>query len=157
MAVNMQTLGKGLAGHFGFCKKIESGLFWAGDRTSGPEAGLWRDARTRSKDRADQAHRGRHSEKSLGLSLQPGQGCGPGPLQPSLSLLVRPLKGSTALWHLGQSLCSRSSSQPSEGAEVGWASKPSKRPYCPLYLPLSGGATPTLLEQRKPGGSKGKR
>lgn len=33
MVVNMLTLGKGLAGHFGFLKKVESGLFWAGDRT----------------------------------------------------------------------------------------------------------------------------
>ena len=40
------------------------------DRTSDPEAGLRRDAR--SRDRADQAHGGGHREKGLDLFLHPG-------------------------------------------------------------------------------------
>lgn len=39
MVANMATLGRGLACYCSFPKKMESGLFWAGDRTSDPEAG----------------------------------------------------------------------------------------------------------------------
>lgn len=40
MVANMATLGRGLACYSSSSsKKMESGLFWAGDRTSDPEAG----------------------------------------------------------------------------------------------------------------------
>lgn len=39
MVANMATLGRGLSCYSSFSKKMESGLFWAGGRTSDPKAG----------------------------------------------------------------------------------------------------------------------
>lgn len=39
MVVNMANPGGGLACYCSFSEKVESGLFWAGDKTSDPEAG----------------------------------------------------------------------------------------------------------------------
>lgn len=102
MAMNVATLGRGLVCYCNFSKKVESGLFWAGDRISDSEAGLRRDARARSRDRINQAYGQRQREKGLRLSLQPW----PMPALP-VSACEKPMHGAIGPWHLGESFCSR--------------------------------------------------